>query len=507
MSGRVATPIARVCLVLALAAGAGAPGGAQDPPRDPDGAGRDDRSPRPPGDDGRPVAALKYQIPNKDRAIFQGYRNAETGRQKGGIVDFAPVASEAENKQEYDAWHEVTAHAAQFTSAELEGHAGRDATREELVGPPRDHFRLELLRFDGRLTKARRLAAAKSLAESGVAESYEALLVPLGGPPNRPVSVVFTELPPELAELRQAPEARWSAVDRWGTAAGYFFKAVQDAPGADPLPLLVGKSVRVLAEEPPGPDPKNPAAVDKGLRVFRHVRNDAPVASGDENFEEMVAWNRVLLHARRFPPEELERHARTDLTFADLFFDGRWVDKDGKTRFDGARDYKLDLVKFEGRLIQLKRMKPSAELRDAGVEEAYQGWLLPRDEPGGNLVCVVFTDPLEGVEPTGRVNRWVSFAGYAFKLMRYESGEKEKDDPTRYVWKRAPLLLGRAATPRPDPESASPVSWESFATAATAVVLGLVGSALALAWWYRGGDRAARRAVAANRERNPFGEP
>ena len=293
-------------------------------------------------------------------------------------------------------------------------------------------------------------------------------------------------------------------MDRWAPAAGYFFKAVRDAPGGEPTPVLIGKSVRVLEEPPIGPDPRNPTAIDKNLRIFRSIRNNAPIASGDENWEEKVAWNRVLLHARRFSAEELEANARTDLSFFDLYSDGRWIDKTGRERYDGKRDHKLELVRFEGRLISLKKMTPTRELRDAGVESGYEGWLVPRDEPSGNPVCIVFTDPIEGVEAGGRVNKWVSFAGYAFKLLQYESGEKDRDDPSRNTWKRAPLLLGRTAIVRPDPDGAATVSWGSFFTIATAVVLGLIGVALGMSWWFRRGDRAAQREIEAGRTRNPF---
>jgi hypothetical protein len=143
-------------------------------------------------------------------------------------------------------------------------------------------------------------------------------------------------------------------------------------------------------------------------------------------------------------------------------------------------------------------------LRDVGVESGYEGWLVPRDEPSGNPVCIVFTDPIEGVEAGGRVNKWVSFAGYAFKLLQYESGEKDRDDPSRNTWKRAPLLLGRTAIVRPDPDGAATVSWSSFFTIATAVVLGLIGAALGRSWWFRRGDRAAQREIEAGRMRNPF---
>ena len=74
--------------------------------------------------------------------------------------------------------------------------------------------------------------------------------------------------------------------------------------------------------------------------------------------------------------------------------------------------------------------------------------VIPKNEPNGNPVCIVFTDPLEGVEPGGQVNKWVSFAGYAFKLLRYESVEKDKDDSSKNKWRRAPLCW--VAPPSPD---------------------------------------------------------
>ena len=335
MSGRVATlspnrrssPIARVLLGLGLFAAVSLAWAVEPPGSD----SRDDQSPRPPGNN-RSVAAQKYQIPNKDRAIFEGFRNRKTGERTGGIVDFQPIASEKSNPQEYAAWHEVLAHANQFTATELEQHAEYDATQDELIGPRLYQFRLELLRFDGKLTKVRRLPATQPMRTSGgPVEVFEALLVPLDEPPTKPVSLVFTELPEMLAAVRQTPVAEWLAVDRWGIATGFFFKAVCDAPGEAAVPVLIGKSVRVLDEPPAGPDLKNPVALDKKLRVFRSIRNDAPSATGAENWEEVVAWNRVLLHARRFSPEQLEENARTDLSFFELFNDGKWVDKDGRS--------------------------------------------------------------------------------------------------------------------------------------------------------------------------------
>jgi hypothetical protein len=286
--------------------------------------------------------------------------------------------------------------------------------------------------------------------------------------------------------LAQKPVEEWLNVNEDGIGAGYFFKTKQEIGKTEKVPVLIGKSITLLK----GNGATGPIAIDKDLKVFRGIKDDARAADGSENWEEAVAWNRVLLHARRFSPEELEANARNDLKFADLF--------DHPIR----KDYSLQLVKFEGRLLMVRKMELSRKLREAGVESAYEGWLAPRDEPRGNPICIVFTDPLpEGVEP-GRVSKWVSFAGYSFKLLRYESGER-KDD--QYVTKRAPLLLGRAIIPRPDPDRPSSISWSAFVQVAVIAIAGLIGISVGLTWWFRRSDKRAKIEIIAQRSKNPFG--
>src|SRR5262249_5033020 len=134
----------------------------------------------------------------------------------------------------------------------------------------------------------------------------------------------------------------------------------------------------------------------------------------------------------------------------------------------------------------------------------YEGWLVPAREPNGNPVCILFTEPLEGVEPDadGRVSKWVSFAGYSFKLMRYESGEK--DEKGGYKVKRAPLLLGKKPIVRPDPNEETPLTWNLFLQVAVGGVGLLIIITGTLAWWYRRSDRKAKQSIDAVRGRNPF---
>ena len=514
MSGRTQTPICRTArapkllLILGLLAGAFAVSQSSQ--------AQDDADPKPPLPPIQPKRSIAIE---KNQAIFLGRFDAKGDRiAKTGIEDFGPIATEKENADEYQAWTAVVQHAKQFSQAEIDEGAARDLVRDDLMtatAPGFNDHRLAPIRFEGKLTRVRRVEGSKGLKLAGTEELYEALLVPIDEPMpddwlkslDSSVSVVFTELPAALAAVKQKPFGEWLEVNAWASAAGFFFKLKRDAPGEPLLPVLIGKSVTMLKSEPVAPG-ANPAALDKDLRVFRRIRNDEAFPPSHDHWEEGSAWERVLLHARRFSPDDLEGHA-AEVSFATLFRDGqREFELPGGrkgTDYKGQRDYKLDLVKFTGRLVKLDKLKPSTKLAAAGIETAYEGWMIPKDEPSNNPICIVFTDPPEGVEPTGLVNKWGSFAGYSFKLRQYKSGERQKDDPTKYVTKRAPFLLGRAFIPRPDPERQG-VSWGDFATVATAVVVGLLGFVVVVSWWFRRGDRLAKREIEAHRNKNPFGD-
>jgi hypothetical protein len=444
----------------------------------------DDRPPLPPDEPARPSIQAQVRFPNPTRRMF------------GGIEDDKPVRSEKQNPDEYQAWTEVILTAKQHEAVALEEAAARDLTPDDLLkANARRYFRLELVRFDGTLTKLRRVEATKALQDSGVAVVYEGWIVPDAESKANPVVAVVTDLPPGLEPAAE--------LDRRVSFAGYFFKTMA-YPGPDfnkdldkdeggrgwlTAPLLVGRSI-TPRNEPFAPDVK----LDKNLRIFRMIRDDAPMATAHTSREEAAAWNRVLLHARQFSVEDLEAAARRDVEFHNLFKDVR-------------RDYKLDLVYFEGTLIRLAKMEPSARMREAGVNTAYEGWLVPKDEPRGNPVCVVFTDLPDDVplpeKPTA-INKWVSFAGYSFKLMRYESAERSKKVEGEFQWKAAPLLLGRGVLTKPDPRRDSPVTWGGgFVPGAVAVIGGMVSVALLLTWVFRRGDKKARREIEANRQ-NPF---
>lgn len=439
-----------------------------------------DKRPPVPADTPARKAFEKLQIKDRDRAIF-----AE-------IEDFKPVAAQNKNPREYDAWIEFVQHAKAQTARDLDEFGIRDLVPLDFARMPKA-YRTELVRFDGKLVCVRRLVSPPVLRASGVPELYEARLVPVDESPLTPVSIVFLDLPETLAAVKNKAPEEWLDADGWVAASGYFFKTMsvpgEKANAVVQLPLLIGKSLTPLPGAPAG----NPAptALDKNVRVYKFIRDDTRLGS-ETPWAEIEAYNRILLHAARFPAEDLERDANGDVRFADLFEDTR-------------ASHRLSLVKFEGRLISLAQKEPNEWLAAAGVKRSYEGWLVPQNEPRGNPIRIDFTEPPEGVEPGRRVNKWVSFAGYSFKRLRYESAEEDPKNPSKHLDKLAPLVIGKKPLARTDPDTVtSPATWGAFINGAVIAGALLILSAGAFTWWYRRGDRRSRSEMATVRGRNPF---
>jgi hypothetical protein len=496
MSGRLA--IVPLIIASALIAAASPPA-----PVDPATAPVEklnDKPPIPPENNKQTADLARLRI-NKQKAIFSGSPD-KNGVVQGGIEDNRPLASEKQNPDEYRAITEVMLHAVQFEPANLAEHGRRDLTPDDLTYSARFQFRLDLIRFEGKVVKARRLLPTKSLEETGLKEMFEAWLVPEDESPAYPLCLLLARWPEEFAKLPEIPAGQAAGasvtIDKWAAFGGYSFKLMTyPGPAADPsnptgpgwlkAPLLIGKSVV------PTPEPAPTIALDKNLRVFKEIREDTKLSPSRELWEQFSAWNRVFMHVRRFTSEQLEAAANRKIGFAELF--------------ENHRDYRLDLIYFQGRLVRLTEGKETDRLSEAGAASWYLAWIIPDGEPSGHPFCAAILDLPQGLQPQakGLLDVPVSFAGYSFKRMLYESGEKDKKDPTKNVYKLAPFLIGRSVTLRPVADTTSDWSW-NFVPAVVGAVIALGGAGLLMSWWFRSGDRAARAEIEANRGRNPFNE-
>jgi hypothetical protein len=258
-------------------------------------------------------------------------------------------------------------------------------------------------------------------------------------------------------------------------------------------PIFVGALYAALCSIATAQD--NPYRIDKDRAIFARIEDDAPVASEEKNADEFAAYNDVLTFARQYPAAELESAARRDLGFKDLFHPIR-------------KDYHLELVYFEGRLQRLRSIGPTKPMREAGIETLYEGWMFPKDQP--NPICFLCTDLPPGLSPQRDVAKEkmdvrVGFAGYSFKLIRYESAEVQPKSPMQGKIRKAPLLMGRAPTLLANVSEPVGADWHNtFLPVVLGSILTLALCVFGLAMWYRQGDAAVTQALAQRRDENPF---
>ncbi|MFO0934958.1 MAG: hypothetical protein U0798_00395 [Gemmataceae bacterium] len=251
---------------------------------------------------------------------------------------------------------------------------------------------------------------------------------------------------------------------------------------------------------PAAPKPVNAAdlvtiPIDKNRAIFSHIDDRSPIRSESQSPDEYAAYNAVLIHARHIPVADLESHARRDVMYKDLFHSVR-------------KEFKLDLVRFEGRLKRLRSIGPTRQLKEAGIETLYEGWIVPREQPKF-LLCFLTTELPEGLEAQQELgkpalNMPVSISGYFFKLMAYETPEAAKD-PKKTPIEYAPLLMGRSIVVLKETGRDPADDWFGTFLPALVAVMGTIAAiVIGLTLWYRRGDRTVQSTIAARYETNPF---
>jgi hypothetical protein len=257
-------------------------------------------------------------------------------------------------------------------------------------------------------------------------------------------------------------------------------------------------------KEPPPPTGPDRLKIDGNAEKFRRIRDNAPFPwkmkselgdDTDQRLEEL-AYDEVLIHAARFTGEDLDEAARRDVPFQSL------VDSE-------RLSYRLELMRFEGRLRRLQRVEVSKQLKQEGIEAVYEAWVFPVGE--GTPICAILTQLPPGLSPQkdlqkDALNRPVAVAGYYFKLLQYEQQGFDRGNPGRHkVW-AAPVLIGRSLTLLPDDALVDGgLAWRT--TFLPFIIGGFTLLALALvflSWRYRRGDRAILERALQKRNQNPF---
>jgi hypothetical protein len=213
--------------------------------------------------------------------------------------------------------------------------------------------------------------------------------------------------------------------------------------------------------------------------LLDRVADDAPLPALWLNREEVLAFDKLVLHARQANPDVMHQSARRDLTFPNLFGEER------------AR-HRGQLVHVECKLRLLRRLDLPGTLQgiDDGLTELYEAWLL--DRTADAFYCVVVSDLPPGLKPAEEIDRPVECDAYFFKRYRYETREHSTDGGN--VQRLAPLLIGRTIRLKADAAAGSSL-W-AVPGAVLFGTLGIVGlsvaAGVAVVWWFRREDHRVR---------------
>jgi hypothetical protein len=172
------------------------------------------------------------------------------------VVDFTLPSLGTAGKGEHDTYCALALHTSLFTNAELLAAARKDVSYSDLMVKNdrlREDIRFELVRFDGRLKRLKKIGTYPELREAGITNLCEAWVFPDGS--VNPICILLNECPeglePNLEYEKALPV----------TVAGYFYKITQyetDRPNTknpgkpvyQNAPLLVGQTLQMNEPKP-----------------------------------------------------------------------------------------------------------------------------------------------------------------------------------------------------------------------------------------------------------------
>jgi hypothetical protein len=189
-------------------------------------------------------------------------------------------------------------------------------------------------------------------------------------------------------------------------------------------------------------DFNEPTSLDHGASIHPRLMHGVKDNTKGVRFEEREAYLRVLRLASEVPLHRLEqiaadmkaeRHTENPIyrhrkledfpQFVDLFMHSDF--------------YRGRPVTIQGVIRKLTKFDLGKN--GVGLDQAYEGWVYPKDSQGNPLV-VVFTSKDERLPVHGNLQEEVYFTGYYFKMYGYDAYDTER---------KAPLILAGEVNWRP----------------------------------------------------------
>jgi hypothetical protein len=288
----------------------------------------------------------------------------------------------------------------------------------------------------------------------------------------------------------------WPALSRAG-------RRLRPCAGIVGLAVLFTTPVRGQELKPATPNDPHPAdtpaakaTIDPTFKsdlLSRVVDGETILPARWQNREEVLAYEELVLHARRLPTDVVAKAARRDLPLPLLL-------GPDKARFRGQ------IVRLRGSLRMLQQMDPSEGLvgMAEGLTHVFRGWLALdgyQDDLGPVLCAVDFTELPAGLKPNVTTDRHATVDGYFFKIIKYDTREPTPGgvtdrSPDGRVYRLAPLFVARTLRPAAAAESGPS---ESLWTVPAEVIGGTivliaaaVGAWFVVSWWMRREDGRVR---------------
>jgi hypothetical protein len=390
------------------------------------------------------------------------------------VRDNSPLPSDAkpspDTAEERFALQEALLRASRTPHRLLRDASSFNVSPQDLASNP-VRFRGTVLRFFGSLRRIKQVDAPVELQKRGQAHAYEVwALVRSEGVPHQ-ICLLSPTLPPGLRVTDNAPDGSQVSL------TGYFFKMYR-YPGSGGIvgrpersvPLLVGQAVPILDNGaraavgatsvlgsgfsgglvpacPPTflqageqadlwvvEDLTRPAPLER--RYLDRVRDRQPLPAefivSDAGREEAFAYIDAVSKASRRKSSAFAKNVDGGVTYAHVM--------------NQPQVYRGKVVRIEGTVRRVRKLEPMLMLRQAGVKELYEVWML-RDKIGEpNPAVLLCTSLPPGVTPSEDVQPELrgSFVGYFFKVYRYKSPDTLKPKEFRIC----PMMIGYLV-PRP----------------------------------------------------------
>jgi|GEM_PF-2515609 len=260
-------------------------------------------------------------------------------------------------------------------------------------------------------------------------------------------------------------------------------------------PQPTGKSLtEVPPEKVPEPKqrPEDAYKFDKNHLYLNSVTDFGDPKTQADQINQVQAYCDLVMHARKFPQNELEQHA---------------VVVPWKLLMVAEREsYRYELLKFEGQLFRVLKFDAPAQLANQGVSTLYEAWLFTEKEE--HAICLIFSELPEGLTISKQYEppKPAIITGYYFRSNSYTS-EKKNEKTERNEVRRAPYMIGRSITYTETSRRDASSFVDGFLPGILISVALLSALVLGLVWWFRSSDRAGKAAIRRRRENPELAAP